>query len=99
MAADILLYNPNHVPVGEDQKQHLELTRNLAQRFNHHFQEIFTILIPSSQKVGARVMALGDPEKKMSKSDTTPSNTIYLLDERNNCQENKEISHRFASHH
>ena len=81
MAADILLYNPNHVPVGEDQKQHLELTRNLAQRFNHHFQEIFTIPDPIIPKVGARVMALGDPEKKMSKSDTTASNTIYLLDE------------------
>mgnify|MGYP001369877543 CR=1 FL=1 len=80
MAADILLYNPTHVPVGEDQKQHLELARNLAQRFNHHFKEIFTIPEPIIPKIGARVMALGDPSKKMSKSDSTPANTIYLLD-------------------
>ena len=80
MAADILLYNPTHVPVGEDQKQHLELARNIAQRFNHNFKELFTIPEPIIPEVGARVMALGDPSKKMSKSDTTAANTIYLLD-------------------
>ena len=80
MAADILLYKPQHVPVGDDQKQHLELTRNLAQRFNHHFGETFTIPDPVIPQVAARVMALGDPSKKMSKSDSTLSNTIFLLD-------------------
>lgn len=80
MAADILLYNPKHVPVGEDQKQHLELTRNIAQRFNHHFREVFTLPEPIIPKIGARVMALGDPQKKMSKSDLNAANTIYLLD-------------------
>ena len=80
MAADILLYNPTHVPVGEDQKQHLELARNIAQRFNHHFKNIFTVPEPIIPEVAARVMALGDPLKKMSKSDTTAANTIYLLD-------------------
>lgn len=80
MAADILLYNPQHVPVGEDQKQHLELTRNIAQRFNHHFREVFTLPEPIIPKIGARVMALGDPQKKMSKSDLNTGNTVYLLD-------------------
>lgn len=80
MAADILLYNPQYVPVGDDQKQHLELARNLAQRFNHHFGDIFTIPEPMIAEVAARVMALGDPSKKMSKSDSTHSNTIFLLD-------------------
>lgn len=81
MAADILLYHPVCVPVGEDQKQHLELTRNIAQRFNHHYREIFTIPEPLIPKIGARVMALGEPIKKMSKSDQNVANTIYLLDE------------------
>ena len=63
-----------------DQKQHLELARNLAQRFNHHVQDLFTIPEPVIPKIAARVMALGDPEKKMSKSDTTTNNTIFLLD-------------------
>lgn len=81
MAADILLYNPQHVPVGEDQKQHLELTRNIAQRFNHHYGEHFILPNPIIPELGARVMALGEPEKKMSKSDANTANTIYLLDE------------------
>lgn len=81
MAADILLYNPQYVPVGEDQKQHLELARNIAQRFNHHYGEHFVIPDPIIPKLGARVMALGEPEKKMSKSDTNTANTIFLLDE------------------
>ena len=81
MAADILLYNPQYVPVGEDQKQHLELARNIAQRFNHQFnEEVFSVPDPVIPKVAARVMALGDPEKKMSKSDVSVNNTVYLLD-------------------
>ena len=81
MAADILLYGPQYVPVGEDQKQHLELARNIAQRFNHQFkEEVFVVPDPVIPKVAARVMALGDPEKKMSKSDVSVNNTVYLLD-------------------
>ena len=81
MAADILLYDAKYVPVGEDQKQHLELTRNIAMRFNRDYQEVFTVPDPVIPKVGARVMALGDPTKKMSKSDTSTNNTVFLLDE------------------
>ncbi len=80
-AADILLYQADQVPVGEDQKQHLELTRDLAERFNRDYGEVFVIpevLIP---KVGARVMALDDPTKKMSKSSDSKWNNIGLLDE------------------
>ena len=80
MAADILLYNADAVPVGDDQKQHLELCRDLAQRFNHHYSETFTIpkaFIPTS---GARVMSLQDPSRKMSKSDDNQSSTLYILD-------------------
>ncbi len=81
MAADILLYDAHYVPVGEDQKQHLELTRNLAQRFNRDYGDVFIVPEPIIPKLGARVMALGDPEKKMSKSDDNINNTIFLLDE------------------
>ncbi|MBY7143108.1 tryptophan--tRNA ligase [Virgibacillus sp. NKC19-3] len=81
MAADILLYNTNIVPVGEDQKQHLELTRNLAQRFNHKFNDIFTIPEISIPEVGARIMSLQDPTKKMSKSDDNEKGFISMLDE------------------
>lgn len=81
MAADILLYNTNVVPVGDDQKQHLELTRNLAQRFNHRFNDIFTIPEIRIPKVGARIMSLQDPTKKMSKSDTNQKGYISMLDE------------------
>lgn len=81
MAADILLYNTNVVPVGDDQKQHLELTRNLAQRFNNRFNEIFTIPEIRIPKVGARIMSLQDPTKKMSKSDTNEKGYISMLDE------------------
>lgn len=81
MAADILLYDPKYVPVGEDQKQHLELTRTLAQRMNHHFQmEFFVIPEPFIAKSGARIMALQEPTKKMSKSDENKKNTIFLFD-------------------
>src|SRR5690606_8337743 len=68
MAADILLYQANLVPVGNDQKQHIELTRDLAQRFNNRFNDIFTIPDIRVPKVGARIMSLQDPTKKMSKS-------------------------------
>ncbi|MGP4041176.1 tryptophan--tRNA ligase [Gracilibacillus sp. D59] len=80
MAADILLYNTDIVPVGEDQKQHLELTRDLAQRFNHRFNDIFTIPEISIPKVGARIMSLQEPTKKMSKSDENQKASIFMLD-------------------
>ena len=81
MAADILLYNTHYVPVGEDQKQHLELTRDIAQRFNNRFGETFVVPEPMILKLGARIMSLTDPTKKMSKSDSDPNNRINLLDE------------------
>jgi tryptophanyl-tRNA synthetase len=81
MAADILLYQATHVPVGDDQKQHLELTRDLAARFNHRFGETFIVPEPLIQEVGARVMSLDDPTKKMSKSNPNASSYILLLDE------------------
>ena len=81
MAADILLYNANYVPVGEDQKQHVELCRDIAQRFNNRYGETFVIPEPLIAKVGARVMSLSDPSKKMSKSEETNKGCIYLLDD------------------
>ena len=81
MAADILLYEADLVPVGEDQKQHLELTRNVAQRFNNLHGDIFTVPEPYIPKVGARVMSLQDPTTKMSKSDPNANSYIALLDE------------------
>jgi len=81
MAADILLYNTDYVPVGEDQKQHLELTRDIAQRFNNRFGETFVVPEPMILKFGARIMSLTDPTKKMSKSDSDQNNRINLLDE------------------
>lgn len=81
MAADILLYQASHVPVGEDQKQHLELTRDLAQRFNHRYGEVFTIPEPVISAQGARIMSLDDPTSKMSKSNPNPNSYISLLDE------------------
>src|SRR5699024_6903721 len=81
MASDILLYKTDIVPVGEDQKQHLELTRNLAERFNNRFNDIFTIPEVSIPKVGARIMSLQDPTKKMSKSDEHEKAFISMLDE------------------
>ena len=80
MASDILLYQADLVPVGADQKQHLELTRNLAQRFNSRYSDTFTIPEPFIPKIGARIMSLQDPTKKMSKSDTDLNNVITLLD-------------------
>ena len=82
MAADILLYQADAVPVGNDQKQHLELARNLAERFNARAGEaLFTVPEPFIPEVGARVMSLGDPTAKMSKSDDVEANVIKLLDE------------------
>ncbi|MDJ1110987.1 MULTISPECIES: tryptophan--tRNA ligase [Macrococcus] len=80
MAADILLYGTNIVPVGEDQKQHLELTRDLAERFNARYNDIFTIPEIRMPKVGGRIMSLQEPTKKMSKSDSNTKGFISLLD-------------------
>lgn len=81
MAADILLYQTNFVPVGEDQRQHLELTRDLAQRFNRVYGEVFTIPEIYVGQGGTRVMSLQEPTKKMSKSDDNQTATIYVLDD------------------
>ena len=81
MAADILLYDPEFVPVGSDQKQHMELTQNLAMRMNKKYGEIFTIPKPYIPKVGARIMDLQNPNIKMSKSTANQNGVIYLLDE------------------
>lgn len=80
MAADILLYQANLVPVGDDQKQHLELTRDIASRFNALYGDIFKVPEPFIAKAGARVMSLQDPTKKMSKSDENRNNVIGLLE-------------------
>lgn len=80
-AADIVLYNADLVPVGEDQKQHLELTRDLAQRFNHRFGDTFVVPDPHITEVGKRIMSLLDATKKMSKSDPNPGAFISMLDE------------------
>lgn len=80
MAADILLYQTNLVPVGDDQKQHMEITRDLAQRFNRLYGEVFTIPDILLGQDGTRVMSLQEPTKKMSKSDENWTATVYLLD-------------------
>lgn len=80
MASDILLYNTELVPVGDDQTQHLEMTRNLAERFNHRFGKTFKIPTIHVPKVGARIMSLQDPLKKMSKSDENTRGFISMLD-------------------
>ncbi|MBO6154147.1 MAG: tryptophan--tRNA ligase [Lachnospiraceae bacterium] len=82
MAADILLYQADVVPVGADQKQHLEITRDIATRFNNIYGDVFTIPEPYIGKTGARIMSLQDPTKKMSKSDENINSTILLLDDR-----------------
>jgi tryptophanyl-tRNA synthetase len=81
MAADILLYQTNQVPVGEDQKQHLELSRDIASRFNALYGDVFTVPEPFIPKSGARVMSLLEPTKKMSKSDDNRNNVIGLLED------------------
>ncbi|CAM3038888.1 tryptophan--tRNA ligase [Sporolactobacillus spathodeae] len=80
MAADILLYQTELVPVGADQKQHMELTRDLAERFNKKYGEVFTLPEPYIPPVGARIMSLAEPTKKMSKSDSNRKATIFTLD-------------------
>lgn len=81
MAADILLFQSDVVPVGIDQMQHLELTRDVAQRFNGVYGDVFTIPEPYIGKVGAKIMSLQEPTKKMSKSDENPNGSIYLMDD------------------
>ncbi|RLV59376.1 tryptophan--tRNA ligase [Parashewanella curva] len=81
MAADILLYQANEIPVGQDQKQHLELTRDIATRFNNAYGDTFTIPEPFIPPLGAKVMSLQDPTKKMSKSDDNNNNVIGLLED------------------
>ena len=83
MAADILLYDADVVPVGNDQKQHLELTRDLAERFNNKYGETFVVPKPYISEAGARIMSLTEPTKKMSKSDSNPKAYIALLDDIN----------------
>ena len=81
MAADILLFQSDVVPVGSDQKQHLEIARDIAERFNGIYGDVFTIPEPYIGKQGARIMSLQDPDKKMSKSDENPNASIYLMDD------------------
>lgn len=80
MAADILLYNAAVVPVGEDQKQHLELARDLAEKFNRTYSETFVVPEPFIGKSGARIMSLQNPESKMSKSDPNPAGVVFITD-------------------
>ena len=80
MAADILLYKPDFVPVGADQKQHLEIARDIAERFNGIYGDVFTVPDPYIPKIGARVMSLQDPTKKMSKSDENLNSWVAILD-------------------
>ncbi|MBP3706061.1 MAG: tryptophan--tRNA ligase [Clostridia bacterium] len=82
MAADILLYKPDFVPVGADQKQHLEIARDIATRFNHIYGDVFTVPEPYIPKTGARVMSLQDPTKKMSKSDENVNAWVAILDDK-----------------
>ncbi|MDR3312990.1 MAG: tryptophan--tRNA ligase [Oscillospiraceae bacterium] len=80
MAADILIYQANYVPIGADQKQHLELARNIAERFNGLYGQVFTVPEPYIGKVGSRIMSLQEPAMKMSKSDPNPKGSVSLLD-------------------
>ena len=82
MAADILIYNADVVPIGDDQRQHLELTRNIAVRFNQRYGDTFTVPEGYYPKVGARIKSLQDPTKKMSKSDDNPNATVFILDDK-----------------
>lgn len=82
MAADILAYNADLVPVGADQKQHLELARNIAQRFNQRYGDFFTVPEPYIPEKGAKIMSLQEPAKKMSKSDDNPNAVILILDDK-----------------
>jgi tryptophanyl-tRNA synthetase len=86
MASDILLYQTDLVPVGDDQKQHLELTRDLAIRFNRDYGDTFKVPEPYIPKLGARIMSLSDPTKKMSKSDDDPNGCVMLMDDADTVQ-------------
>ncbi|MEG2685415.1 MAG: tryptophan--tRNA ligase [Erysipelotrichaceae bacterium] len=86
MAADILLYDADYVPVGVDQKQHVELTRTLAERFNNRYGDTFTVCEPLVNKVGAKIMSLQNPTKKMSKSAEDEKGCICLLDDPNSAR-------------
>ncbi len=81
MAADILLYNADLVPIGQDQKQHLELARNVAERFNKIYEDTFTVPEPFIPKTGAKIMSLQEPDKKMSKSDDNANNFILITED------------------
>ncbi len=81
MAADILLYQTDLVPIGQDQKQHLEITRDIAERFNNVYGDTFTIPEPYIPKIGAKIMSLQEPEKKMSKSDENENAYVFILDQ------------------
>ena len=81
MASDIIIYDSDFVPVGEDQKQHVELARDIAERFNNNYGQTFNIPTPLIPQVGARIMDLQDPTRKMSKSDDNAKGCIYLLDD------------------
>ena len=83
MAADILLYQADYVPVGADQKQHLEITRDIANRFNGLYGDVFTVPEPLIRDTGARIMSLQEPTKKMSKSDPNPKSYVSIFDEPN----------------
>jgi len=103
MAADILLYQADIVPVGADQKQHVEICRDIANRFNGIYGNVFKVPEPYIPKNGARVMSLADPTRKMSKSDPNPKGTVYLTDEPNvimkkfkSAVTDSEMSVRFA---
>ncbi|MGG4106775.1 tryptophan--tRNA ligase [Paenibacillus lautus] len=80
MAADVLLYQATHVPVGDDQKQHLELTRDVAERFNNRYRHTFTLPEPIIQDIGSRIMGLDDPSKKMSKSNPNKNSCVHMMD-------------------
>jgi len=80
MAADVLLYQATHVPVGDDQKQHLELTRDVADRFNNRYGRTFTMPEPIIQDIGSRIMGLDDPSKKMSKSNPNRNSCVHMMD-------------------
>ncbi len=88
MAADILLYHTDLVPVGDDQRQHLELTRDIAIRFNRDYGETFKVPDAYIPKLGARIMSLSDPSKKMSKSDDDPNGCVLLMDDADTVQKN-----------
>ena len=82
MAADILLYQADYVPIGADQKQHLEIARDIAERFNQIYPDTFTIPEPIVSKSGMKIMSLADPTKKMSKSDENMNAVVYILDDK-----------------